>query len=78
MGLQDYLPENKPHARLIEEAERKRVADERRAVERAYYVRRHAPTILAGLLTRQHLWLNEARSMAITEAGLLFDETEPK
>ncbi len=57
-------------------------AAERRAVERAYYIRQHAPTILAGLLSRpgyelemQKAW-DTARAAAQVEAGRLFDETE--
>jgi hypothetical protein len=51
-----------------------------RARVRATYIRQHAPTILAGLIggPGYATELAKLRARAITEAGLLFDETEPK
>ncbi len=61
--------------------------EERRAVERAYYIRQHAPTILAALVSGPASYkrnglpltgLQDMRAEAIEQAGLLFDETEAK
>lgn len=69
------------------------VADKYRAASRLYYVKTHAPGILAalicqplvvseqmrqlGMMPAQHS-LAQLRAQAIEQAGLLFDELEPK
>ena len=48
-----------------------------KAAERRRYIRQRAPTILAGMLADPNVVdFDVARGQAITEAGLIFDETE--
>jgi hypothetical protein len=61
--------------------------EQQRALARQYYIRQHAPTILAGLAVadateaqNRELYtgqeLSSLRRRAVEQAGLLYDETE--
>lgn len=54
--------------------------DKCRVAARHYYVKTHAPTLFAGMLSNsaETGGIDALRAQAIEQAGLLFDELEPK